>query len=286
MPTPRSIALGAYSSVVGDEASVFVNPAGMAPVRSLALGVNYDQNFLGARLTSAAVVRRFGRFTLGLGGMFLDMGGDSVIVPDPAFGGERGMPGSGTIEAYNALGVAALAYRRGMFSLGVSMKGLREVIDDGGSSPYRANAVTGDAGFAFAIFDITALAFVMQNVAGGVSLPTGSGASRSLPRTARFGWTINLIDPQGLQRLMFTADWVRPRGGDQFWALGLEAGAVSSGFGIFGRAGVQLGRAASDRRSYTWGAGVRVMGLRFDYSVESYRSAPQPVRRFGLRWIP
>lgn len=286
MPSARAVALGAYASVVGDEASVFVNPAGMAPIRAMAFGVSHDEDFLGARLTSAAVVRRFGRLNFGLGAMFLDLGGDSVIVPDPAFGGERGMFGGSLIEAYHALGVAAAAYRRGMFSVGASVKGLREVVDDGSANPYRLTAVTGDLGLALAVFDITSLALAVQNVAGGVSASGAGVAPAPLPRTVRFGWTINLVDPQGLQRLLLTTDWVRPTGGDQYWALGLEAGAMKSGMGIFARAGLALGRAPSDRRPYSWGAGIRVLGLWLDYSVESFRSAPRPLRRFSLRWVP
>lgn len=274
--TARALALGgAYAAVVGDEGSIFVNPAGMAPIRRFALGASFEEDFLGARLTTAAGAMRVGRFTIGFGGILYDFGGDSAIVGGQASGA--------TITAYNALGVGAIAYRRGMISLGASTKFLRERIGEGPNA-YTATGVTGDLGAAVAVFDLMAFGFVMQNLAG--SLTTSGAAPTSLPRTARVGLTMNFIDPQGTMRLMTTADWVRPPGGDSHWAVGLEGGLVAAGFGVVGRMGVALGRPDADREQLSYGGGIVVRGLKLDYGFQPYGMLGGGSHRVGVRWTP
>ena len=136
--TPRQVAFqGAYSAVVGDEGSIFVNPAGMAPIHRLVVGISHERGLFGTTLSTGAMALRVGRFDVGLGVMYLDLGGDSVVVPDPAFGGDRGMTTGGVIGAYNGLAVGALAYRRGMISIGASVKYLHESVSDGSKRPTR-----------------------------------------------------------------------------------------------------------------------------------------------------
>ncbi len=283
--TARALALGgAYAAVVGDEGSVFVNPAGMAPVRRLAIGGSFEEDFLGARLTSAAGVLRVGRFDIGFGAMLLDFGGDSVVVPDPATGGVFGTTAGGTITAYNLLGIGAVAYRRGMISLGASAKVLRERIDDGTTTDYSANGVTGDLGLAIAVFDLMAFGAVVQNVAG--TLTTSGTATSALPRTTRLGFTINFIDPQGTMRLMTTADWIAPPGGDSHWAVGLEGGVSAGTVGFVARAGFAFGRSATDRTTTSYGGGIVVRGLRVDYGYQGWGATGAASHRIGLRWIP
>lgn len=282
--TARALALGgAYAAVVGDEGSVFVNPAGMAPVRRMALGGSFEEDFLGSRLTTAAAVLRVGRLHFGFGAMLLEMGGDTVFVEDPGAPG-TGIPAGGLINAYNFLGVGAVAYRRGMISLGASGKFLRERIDGGGPSPYTATGVTGDLGIAFAVFDLMALAFVVQNVAG--TLTTDGAGTTELPRTPRVGFTINFVDPQGTMRLMTTADWITPPGGNSLWAVGLEGGVVAGTVGLVGRAGISLGRQTASRDPLAWGAGIVVRGLRLDYAHQGWGAAGGASHRIAFRWIP
>ena len=283
--TPRALALqGAYASVVGDEGSIFVNPAGMAPIHHLALGVSYEQGVFGTKLTTGAFALRVGRhFDVGFGLMYLDFGGDSVIVPDPAFGGDRGIATGGLISAWNGLAVGAVAYRRGMLSLGASVKALHELIG-GGPANYSTTRIAGDLGFAVAVFDLISFGAVMQNIGGSAKASDGSAAP--LPRTTRVGFTLNFIDPQGTARLMATTDWVKPPGGNAYWALGFEGGMVANGLGILGRLGISAGRAATDRRGYSLGAGLIVKGLRLDYAWQPYGALAASEQRVGFRWIP
>lgn len=282
--TSRQMAFqGAYAAVVGDEGSIFVNPAGMAPIRHTALGMSYERGIFGSTLSSGAAALRVGRFDVGVGVMYLDFGGDSVIVPDPAFGGDRGTVSGQVITAYNALVVGALAYRHGMISVGGSMKYLREQIG-GGASSYAAQGLTGDLGLAIAVFDIMALGATVQNVAG--SLSTSSGASTPMPRTVRLGFTLNFIDPQGTARFMTTMDWIHPPGGDSYAAFGFEGGVVAGGLGIVGRAGVAAGRAPGDRKPFSVGGGLVVKSVRVDYAWQGYATLGEGSHRFGVRWVP
>ncbi len=268
--------------MVGDVGSVFVNPAGMAPIRHVALGASVDQGLLGARLGSAAAALRVGRFTLGVGLLYLDFGGDSVIVPDPAFGGDRGIATGGLITAYNALAVGAAAYRRGIFSFGANVKALREYVGDGSPSAYTAEGITGNIGVAVAIFDIAALGVVAENVGGTMR---SSGRRLDLPRTVRAGFTLNFVDPQGTGRLLTTFDHVAPPGGDSYWAIGAEGGFVSAGVGILGRVGVASGRAATDRGAVSYGGGLVIRSVALDYTFQEYRTAGAGTHRFGVRWV-
>ena len=286
--TPRAMALGgAYAAVVGDEGSVFVNPAGLAPIRRLAFGVSRESAFFGSTLTTAAGAMRFGRLDLGLGLVYLDMGSDSVVVPDPAFGGDRGLATGALISAYHVLAVGSLAYRRGLLSVGTSVKYLREHIGDKGTAlvapagDWTASGVAVDLGIAAALFDIAALGFVVQNIGG--DLRTTGGAPTPLPRTSRLGFTLNFIDPEGTSRLMATTDWVSPPGGDSYWVLGLEGGVVSRGVGVVGRAGLTAGRAASDRQNVSYGGGLVFHSIRVDYAYQGYDVTGIASHRVGVR---
>ncbi len=262
--------------MVGDAGSVFVNPAGLAPIHRVSFGVSYERNPLGTTLSSAAAALRIGHFDLGVGAMYLDLGGDSEIVPDPAFGGDRGLATGQTISAYDALAVGAIAYRFGMFSVGGSGKFVQQSLGGGSTT---SSGFTGDVGVAMALFDIMAFGYSIQNVAGSIS---GSG-SGPLPRTTRLGATINIVDPQGTERLMVTADRIAPPGRDSYWTLGFEGGVVSRGVGFLGRAGIAAGRAPGDQRPFSVGAEIRLRTLRLEYAWQGFDALGAGAHRFGLR---
>lgn len=279
--TPRQVAFqGAYAAVVGDEGSVFVNPAGMAPIHRVSMGISYERGFFGTTLSTGAAAVRVGRFDLGLGVMYLDLGGDSVVIPDPSTGGSSGMTTGETIGAWNGMAVGAVAYRRGMISIGASVKYLQESIGLGTTSA-ATSGVTGDLGVAIALFDIMALGFTAQNLAGRI---TSSGVPIPLPRTSRFGIAMNFVDPQGTGRFMVTSDLINPPGGDAWWAVGFEAGVVAGGVGLLGRAGLAAGRGPSDRKGYSLGGAVVVRGLRVEYAYQGFDTMDTGAHRFGVRW--
>jgi hypothetical protein len=285
--TARMLGLGgAYTAVVGDEGSVFANPAGLAPIRHLALGSSYQRYLLGSYLVSGAAAFRVGRFDLGLGVQVLDFGQDTVYRPDPAFGGQRGIadPSGATAGAYNAVGVGALCYRFGMLSLGGSVKYIQEQITITDTTLYDASGVGFDVGAAAAFFDIAAVGVVVQNL--GRDLQTSTGTPAPLPRTVRAGLSINLLDPEETPRLLLVTDWVSPRGAEAYWIFGLEGGVVSGGVGILGRIGITAGGSPTGRRTPVLGGGLVFHSLRLDYGYEGFGAVGGGTHRFGIEWIP
>jgi hypothetical protein len=167
-----------------------------------------------------------------------------------------------------------------MISIGGSVKYLRESIG-GGATPYGSSGLTGDVGIAIALFDIMALGYTVQNVAGHL---TSAGVPVRLPRTSRFGIALNIVDPQGVPRLLVTTDLVSPPGGDGYWAFGFEGGVVRHGVGLLGRVGLVAGRAASDRRPLSAGAELLVHNVRLEYAWQGFDLLASSSHRFGIRW--
>lgn len=285
--TARSLGLGgAYTAVVGDEGNIFVNPAGLAAIRHAALGVSYEKYLFDSYLVSGGAAFRSGRLDLGLGVQMLNYGQDTVYRPDPLFGGTRGIadPGGAMVGAYNAAAVGSVAYGFGMFSLGASVKYLKEHLSIPDTTLYDASGFGFDLGGALAVFDIAALGVVVQNL--GPDLKTNTATPAPLPRTVRAGFSLNVVDPQGTPRLMVVGDWVSPRGSKSYWVFGVEGGVVVEGIGLLGRAGIATGRAPSDRKSLALGGGLVFRNLRLDYAYQGFSALGTATQRFGLRWLP
>ncbi len=285
--TARALGLGgAYTAVVGDAGNIFVNPAGLAAIGHAALGVSYERYLLDSYLVSGGVAIRSGRFDVGVGVEMLNFGSDTVYRPDPLFGGTRGIadPGGAMVGAYNAVAVGAAALRLGMFSLGGSVKYLKEHMSIPDTTLYDASGLGFDVGGALAFFDIAAFGFVVQNL--GPDLKTNTGTAAPLPRTVRAGFSLNLVDPQYTPRLMVVGDWVSPRGGKSYWIFGLEGGVVAGGVGLLGRAGIATGRAPSDRKALAFGGGLVFHNLRLDYAYQGFGQLGTATQRFGLMWLP
>lgn len=277
--TARGAALGgAYAAVVGDEGSVFVNPAGMAAVRHAALGLSFQPYAQGASLATGAAAARVGSFDVGIGAHVLEYGQDTVLRPAPGFTGA-------TTSAYGAAAVGAAAYRFGMFSVGASGTYVRDHVATADSTLYDASGLGFDVGGALAFFDIAAFGVVVQNV--GSAFSGGSGARAPLPRAVRAGFSLNIVDPEGTTRLMVVGDWISPRGGSDYWEFGLEGGLVSQGgIGVIGRVGVGTDDAPADRRALAYGAGVVLGNLWLDWAYQRTSLLGGGSSRFGLRWVP
>jgi len=285
--TARMLGLGgAYTAVVGDAGSVFVNPAGLAPIGRLALGTSYQRYLFDSYLVSGAAAVRIGRFDVGLGVLALNFGQDTVYRPDPNFGGERGIadPAAGMVGAYNAVAVGSLCYRIGLLSLGGSVKYLKEQISIPDTTLYDAHGVGYDVGAALAFFDIAAIGVVVQNL--GPELKTTTGTPAPLPRTVRAGLALNLVDPEETPRLLLVTDWVSPRGAEAYWIFGLEGGVVPGGVGILGRVGITVGGSPTGRRALVFGGGLVFHGLRLDYGYEGFDALGGGTHRFGIEWVP
>jgi hypothetical protein len=250
----RSAALaGAGVALVGDAASIFANPAGIATIRRGALDGSYEQRAGGTTTLSGAGALRVGRFEWGVGAAAADV---------QAGGG-----------ASDVLALSALVLRFGMLAVGSSLKYVQQ---DRAGVPLHAWA--GDAGVAIAVFDIAALGASVQNISG--DFPDGT----RLRRWTRVGLTMNYVDPQGALRLLTTFEGQWPEGRSAVLAVGAEGGVVTRGLGVIGRVGA-TGRAVPGGGSaVTVGAGLELHELRFDYAYQP-ADAPDGARhRFGLRW--
>ena len=274
----RSAALGgAGAALVGDAGAMFANPAGIATIRHLGLEGSYEPYLAGTAVSTAALAVRVGRWTWGLGAQALDYGAESVIVPDPATGGRRGMATGATFHPYEALAAATMVYRRGFVAVGVTGKYNRQQI---GSTV--SDAWAGDAGMAIAVFDIMALGVSVQNLGGDL----GAGGGALLPRRTRAGLTLNYTDPQGTFRLLTTLEgqWLRDR--PAVLVQGIEAGVVRSGVGLVGRVGYATRAAVTDASHFTFGGGVVLSRLAMDYAFQGYAALGGGTHRVGLRWTP
>jgi len=272
----RAAALGgAGAALVGDPASLFANPAGIATIRHLGLEGSYEPYLEGTAISSAAMALRVTRFTLGFGAQALDYGTEPEIVPDPSTGGRRGMATGASFHPYEALAASSLVYRRGFAALGATVKYDRQQI--GAES---RDAWAGDIGMAIAVFDIMALGVSVQNLGGDL----GSGAL--LPRRTRAGLTLNYTDPQGTYRLLTTLEGLWERDKSAVLIQGVEAGVVTSGVGLVGRIGYATRPTITDASNWTFGGGVVLGGLAMDYAYRSYDVLGGGTHRVGLRWTP
>jgi hypothetical protein len=269
---------GAGAAIVGDDGNVFVNPAGMAPIRRTTLGggVALGPDF--TRFASASYVLRIGRFDVGFGAMARDWG-DTLTLGLPA--GDT-LLASPDLASWAVMGVAAAAYRRGILSLGVSGKATREYVADSAATLWDASGVTGDIGAAITIFDIMAIGATLQNFVG-TFVEDHTGADPALPRTWRVGYTLALIDPQGTMRLTMAAEWIRPPSADSWWALAAEGGIAVSGVGLLARAGYAAGRTGADARAPSLGAGLVLGPVRLDYAYQTYAGGLGDAHRLGAR---
>lgn len=284
--TTRALGLdGAYTGVVGDEGSIFVNPAGLAPIRNVALEASYQRFPLESYLVSAEGAVRTGRFDLGLGVNVLNYGRDTAYRLDPAFPGANvAAPGGAPVDAYSAEAVGAVAYRFGMFSIGASAKYLGDHLSTPGTTLYRASGVGFDAGAALAFFDIAAFGVAVQNLGG--DLKTNTTTPARLPRTVRAGFSLNIVDPEDTPRLMLVGDWVSPSGAPNYWLFGVEGGLVSDRVGLLGRVGVATGGAPAGQRSLAFGGSLVFHDFQLDYGYQGSNALGRGTSRVGLRWLP
>ncbi len=251
---------GAGVALLGNAGSVFINPAGLAIIRHIAVEGAYQPKPSGGYLTTAAGALRLRQFDLGFGVRFFGVG------DDPA----TGMPA----DASELLTVGSLVYRFGLIALGVSGKHVTEKV-----AGVRQRGVSGDVGLAIAVFDIMALAFSMQNIGGNWN----SESTMDMPRLTRSGFTMNYVDPQGGFRLMSTIELQWPEGSGHRAIFGGEAGVVLGGVGVVGRVAHRSRPEGSDEPAFTYGATFELTKINFDFAYEPNDIEEEASHRLGLR---
>lgn len=266
--SPRAQAMGdAAVALVGDAASLFANPAGIATVRRWALEGAFESHLDGARYSTAAFAARFGRLTWGVGAQAFTFGDEPEIV--------AGSPTGATFTAADLLAAGTLVYRFSLIAVGASAKYARQSVAD-----WSAGGWAADVGVAMAVFDIAALGLAVQNLGGDLDADAG------LPTRTRLGMSFNFTDPQGTVRALTSVEGRWQEGAPDAFLVGFEAGVVNSGVGLLGRAGYASPGDGRDGSRWSLGAGLVLGRFRVDYAYHDFDVLGTATHRLGVRWKP
>jgi hypothetical protein len=252
---------GAGVAMTGYSGSVFNNPSGLAPIRSLSLEASVARLSDRSTYTMGAAAVRVGQFNVGGGYQYLRFPSGHPIYDNLSW-------------------VGTGVYRWGGLSLGTSAKYVS--LEDSAGTITRS--MTTDMGLTVALFDIAALAVSVDNV-GHWSVSNGG---LRLPRAWHLGFSFNLLDPYSKGRLLATVETVWTQDQRRRTVLGLEAGAVFYGVGLVARIGHGAQPGDFDRTfSKTAYGGSVVLGrARLDYAFQERSLLGREVHLFGVRWTP
>jgi hypothetical protein len=252
---------GAGVALPGYAGALFVNPAGIAPIRVLSLEAGFTRRPDHSTYAMAAAATRAGKLNLGLGARYLLFSADSSTYDNLSW-------------------VGAVVYRLGGLAVGASTKYVSVEQRDGPVT----RSLTGDLAVQVAFFDIAALALSAQNL-GQTRL---SGRGLDLPAALHLGFSLNLLDTYSNGRLLATIESVWSAGERGRTVLGLEAGAAVSGIGILGRVGTgrQPGLVGGLLSNTTFGGSLLLGRARLDYAFQHRSALGHDVHLFGARWTP
>lgn len=252
---------GAGVALPGYAGALFVNPAGIAPIRVLSIEAGFSRRPDRSTYAMAAAATRAGKFNFGFGARYLLFSADSATYDNLSWAG-------------------ALVYRFGGISVGGSTKYVSVEQRDGPIT----RSLTGDLAVQVAFFDIAAVALSAQNL-GQTRL---SGRGLELPEALHLGVSLNLLDTYSNGRLLATIESVWSAGERGRTVLGLELGAAVSGVGVIGRVGTgrQPGLAGGLLSNTTFGGSLLLGHARLDYAFQNHSALGQNVHLFGARWTP
>lgn len=250
---------GASVALIGFASSVFTNPSGLAPVRSLSVesAVTRRDGRVAYLMGAAAV--RVGDFNLGAGYQYLEFARDAPVSNNLSWAG-------------------AVVYRIAGVAVGGSGRYV-SVRERGGPT---TRSLTGDLGMTLAFFDIAALAFAVRNVA----TTAVTGPSLDLPTAWHLGFTMNLLDTHSHGRLLATVETVWTDGENRRTIVGLETGVVVGGIGLVARAGTGARPDGSLLSSSTVGGGLVLGRAAIDYAWQRRSGLGERLHLLGVRWTP
>lgn len=277
----RAMALGdAYTAITGDDAVLFYNPAGLAAATGTSASFSVQRHVAASTLAAGSVALQLGPGTLGIGVQALDYGSEPEIVPDPEFGGERGIETGAQVGAQDvvlSLGYAAsFGSALGGTGVGFAAKYVRQQVagESGGAPAF-------DAGVSHRVSDRLSIGAAVQHVGGDLTL---AGASAPLPRTIRFGAALQL-PTIGALALQATAEGVKPREGSVLPSAGLEATwRAANGVQVAARVGGAGKPEEAAGSAVSFGAGIAARTLALDYAYRGYEVVGGGVHRVGVRW--
>ena len=273
----RALALGgAAAALAQDDASIFSNPAQLSASRGVSGSLSMQQFLQSSTLGALSVSVPAGRGTGGFGVQLLDYGSEAEIVPDPAFGGERGLATGGRVSASDFAVTAGYGTSLGPVRLGASAKLVQQRIAGlAGSAGAVDIGLAGDAPFGLT------LAASAQNLGSALSI---AGARAPLPRTIRIGAALAI--PRSGPLSMLAVGELRQVPGSGVRVGGGAEGSWSTGNGVVltARLGLQDLPSGSAANRLTLGGGVRGGHLGLDYAYQGYETVGGAAHRVGARW--
>jgi len=248
---------GASVGLSGDASATFLNPAGLATIRNIAIEGGAARYPDGTLEGMAAGAFRIFQFDLGGGIQYLRFG-DSSKVRD------------------NLQWTASGVYRFGLFALGGTLKYV-SLVD---SLKQTRRSATTDLGLGIHIFDLMTLAFAVQNIGSW----RVTGGPLLLPVTKRAGLTFNFADPQESLRLLGTMEVAWTRGAKHRTLLGVEGGGVLGRVGIVARFGYGPPPEGAGQKRVSLGGGLILDRVSLDYAWQRRTRLGREVHRLGLRF--
>jgi len=253
----RAAGLGGEGTALsGDASSTFINPAGLATIRNIAIEGAVQRYPDGSLEGFAAGGFRLFQFDLGGGVHYLRFS-DTSAVKD------------------NLQWTASGVYRFGLLALGST---LRYVSLEDSAGQVRRSATT-DAGLGIHVFDLFTLAFAIRNL-GSWKV---TGGPLSLPVSKHAAFAFNWVDPQETARLLTTLEVVWADRARRRTVIGLEAGAVVGAVGIVGRAGYGAPPEGAGQKKFSFGGGLVLSRFNIDYAWQRRTKLGREVHRLGLR---
>lgn len=254
----RAAGLGGEGTALsGDASATFINPAGLATIRNIAIEAAAQRYPDGSVEGMAAGAFRLFQFDLG-GGIHYLRFSDTSGVKD------------------NLEWTASGVYRFGLLAVGSSLKYV-SLEDSAGQT--RRSATT-DLGLGVHVFDILTLAFTVRNIGSW----RVTGGPLSLPVSKHAAFAFNFVDPQGTARLLSTLEVVWTDRSDRRTILALEAGAVLGKVGVVGRVGYGAAPEGAGQKKLSIGGGIVLSRFNIDYAWQHRTKLGNQVHRLGLRF--
>ncbi len=254
----RSAGLGGASvALSGDAGSTFLNPAGLATIRHIAIEGSLQRYPDGSIETMGAAAFRFLQFDLGGGYHYLRFSDSSSVKDNLVWSGSG-------------------VYRFGFLAIGNTLKYIS--LEDSAGVVRRSAAM--DAGLGIHIFDLMTMAFAVRNLADW----RVNGGPMRLPASRHLGFSLNFTDPQETARLLTTVEVVWTDRAPRRTLLGLEAGAVIGQVGLVGRVGYGAAPEGAGQKEVSLGGGLVLSRFNVDYAWQRRTKLGSHVHRLGLRF--
>jgi filamentous hemagglutinin family protein len=263
----RAAALsGAYTAAQNDADVIFYNPAGAASLSGGA-SLSYGKFVQDIALMSASGAFRLGVVTLALGGSFLNEGTIVETVPDPNFGGQRGIATGKTVSSSESAVRVALGapLASGRARVGVAA-GFASTTLAGATR----TAPLFDAGAQVSVTSALSIGASLRNIGGRLS-GTTSESSAPLPSEARVGAALQTATASGVG-VQISADFIeRLHEKTTGFAAGVEAGLMpnTARFGAVARVGYAADPGDKGLGAMRFGAGFSMAHIAVDYTYQN-----------------